>query len=106
MFILDFSDTAATQLTVFDLFLTIASIHLPSWTFPYLARVPTPIFRALNKYRDLSYRTAADVMQAALADPAEREEKDVTGILASSYHSLDPEQKLPMEEVLAQMRCA
>ncbi|KIY68250.1 cytochrome P450 [Cylindrobasidium torrendii FP15055 ss-10] len=42
-------------------------------------------------------------MQVPLSDPKEREQKDVSGLLASSFHASYLEDKLQMDEVLAQM---
>ncbi|KIY62358.1 cytochrome P450 [Cylindrobasidium torrendii FP15055 ss-10] len=96
-------NTASTRLIFVDLILAMAAIRLPSWIIPFLTRVPTPIQQALRRYKDFSYRAAAEVMHGALTDPKERQDKDVLGLLATAYHSEDPSQKLQMDEVLAQM---
>ncbi|KIY61202.1 cytochrome P450 [Cylindrobasidium torrendii FP15055 ss-10] len=42
-------------------------------------------------------------MHEALTNPDAREEQDVTGLLARSFHASDPADRLRMDEVLAQM---
>ncbi|KIY63860.1 cytochrome P450 [Cylindrobasidium torrendii FP15055 ss-10] len=53
--------------------------------------------------RRLGHQAAAEAMQVALNDPKEREQKDVVGLLASSFHASDRDERLQKEEVLAQM---
>lgn len=86
--------TAAKDITVLDLVLTMAAIRLPNWATQWLAKVPTPIFRAFGRYQNFSKQIATELMRPALEDPREREKKDVTGLLASSFHAANPADRL------------
>ncbi|KIY63861.1 cytochrome P450 [Cylindrobasidium torrendii FP15055 ss-10] len=94
---------AATETGIFDLMVAMLAIHLPKSAAKWLAQAPTAASRALNKYRRFSYKFAAEVMKAALNNPKNEQKDDVVGLLTSSSHAVDKEQRLQMDEVLAQM---
>ncbi|KIY62356.1 cytochrome P450 [Cylindrobasidium torrendii FP15055 ss-10] len=94
--------TASTEMTFVDFLVAMIAIRFPRM-INTLITVSTPFLRAARKFKNVSQSTAASILHTPLVDPSERTGKDVAGLLAASYHSTDPDQKLSLDEILAQM---